>query len=387
MNGTAIYSLRGTERTSDRYYRDVAALAQSVRQEALRQLKGVVRAEQEAGSLLEEQIVELLTLGVLWRVHGMHALSLPGAGQRVLRRLARLRRRGGWQKRSADLARGVLGTLLLQRSSQPATPLPRMTDLESLLGWLEATGEYQQEAQRLSKWLNHWAGQAPESYAEQIAAVLAFTRWFERTSTRVLGGYTEQVNRYLAEEQGEHRWREDIIATGRPRVEYHLNMVGAELMNQAYRQAFLQAPKKAVLLPACMRALPEGQCQATATSHHLRCTGCAAGCRVHQLTQMGRRDGFEVRIITHESSAFPGNETDGVAIVGIGCVSTLLSGGWKARSLGLPAQCVLLDYCGCKKHWHPTGVATDLNVQQFRRVMLGDGAAPARVPSQRLCCR
>lgn len=81
------------------------------------------------------------------------------------------------------------------------------------------------------------------------------------------------------------------------------------------------------------------------------------------------RHRFEVRIITHSSAAFAEGELDGLSIVGIGCVSTLLSGGWKARSLGLPAQCVLLDYCGCKAHWHPTGIATAINLRQLQRVL------------------
>lgn len=51
-------------------------------------------------------------------------------------------------------------------------------------------------------------------------------------------------------------WRKDVIFCVSRRAEYHLNMVGAEIMNRAYRERFIKTPKKAVLLPACMCLLP-----------------------------------------------------------------------------------------------------------------------------------
>jgi hypothetical protein len=50
-------------------------------------------------------------------------------------------------------------------------------------------------------------------------------------------------------------------------------------------------------------------------------------------------------------------------------VSNLVSGGWKAKGLGLPPQCVLLDHCGCRKHWHAQGIATDINMGQLREIL------------------
>jgi len=41
------------------------------------------------------------------------------------------------------------------------------------------------------------------------------------------------------------------------------------------------------------------------------------------------------------------------------------------RALGLEAQCVLLDYSGCKRHWDPKGVPTRLDRKRLLEVVAG----------------
>lgn len=43
------------------------------------------------------------------------------------------------------------------------------------------------------------------------------------------------------------------------------------------------------------------------------------------------------------------------------CPLHLVPGGYEMRALGLEAQCVLLAYSGCKRHWDPTGTPTRLD--------------------------
>jgi hypothetical protein len=52
-------------------------------------------------------------------------------------------------------------------------------------------------------------------------------------------------------------------------------------------------------------------------------------------------------------------------LVAVACLLNLVPGGYEMRELGLNAQCVLLDYCGCIKHWHPEGFPTDLNIDRL----------------------
>jgi len=85
------------------------------------------------------------------------------------------------------------------------------------------------------------------------------------------------------------------------RVEYHLNMVGTELLNRALCQAFLATPRKVVLAPPCMRAKRDDECKAVKTAEgQLLCQACTPDCRIHQLTRLGQKHGFEVYLIPDE---------------------------------------------------------------------------------------
>jgi hypothetical protein len=74
-----------------------------------------------------------------------------------------------------------------------------------------------------------------------------------------------------------------------------------------------------------------------------------------------------------------GND-DKVGIVGISCVLTNAPGGWETQELSVPAQGVLLDYCGCRYHWHKEGIPTDINISQLLHV-LGTSASGTPIPA------
>ncbi len=39
------------------------------------------------------------------------------------------------------------------------------------------------------------------------------------------------------------------------------------------------------------------------------------------------------------------------------------------RELNIPSQCVPLDFCGCKKHWHNEGIPTKLNLSRLLQII------------------
>ena len=92
---------------------------------------------------------------------------------------------------------------------------------------------------------------------------------------------------------------------------------------------------------------------------------------VNQIGKMAKKYNAQVIIIDHASDF---NEMkikdiqDGVGIIGIACILNLLSGGWKARELGLMPQCVILDYCGCKKHWDKVGFMTQIDLKRLEEI-------------------
>ncbi len=120
-----------------------------------------------------------------------------------------------------------------------------------------------------------------------------------------------------------------------------------------------------------MRAKSEA-CKANKTQEGFKCTGCTHDCIVNHITSLGQQYGFKVLIIPHASTAFSklSVEKGEVGIVGIACVLNLISGGYKAKSLGFEPQCVLLDYCGCKKHWHEKGLQTRIYLEGLRKILI-----------------
>ncbi|MBN1304969.1 MAG: hypothetical protein JXA13_11090 [Anaerolineales bacterium] len=66
-------------------------------------------------------------------------------------------------------------------------------------------------------------------------------------------------------------------------------------------------------------------------------------------------------------------------IVGISCPLTNVSGGWETKTMGLPAQGLLLDYCGCPWHWEldSQGFPTAINLRQLLK-LIGQESVPAQ---------
>jgi hypothetical protein len=378
------YSLRNSQKRSDAYYRAVAAFTDEVLAEADRRIRLLVeafradarRASRELPRTAEEYTLELLTLGVLWRVYGSGALDLARVPRRMLACLAHVRQRGGCLKAGADVLRGALAALFLspRRHDLAEAPSPTLSHFDRLLGWLEATGDFSQEVKRLHAWRDFLASRPPEEAAEHLAQAIALATWFEARSESALGRYTPHVEQFLAETFPRYRGREDFVFCGRRRVEYHLAMVGIEILNRAFRAAFLATGRKVVLVPPCMKARPDDDCQARSTPMGARCAACTPGCRVHQLTKLGEKHGFGVLMLPDELAVYSGvagrpRGGDHVGIVGVSCVLTNAAGGWETRGLGIPAQGVPLDYCGCRYHWHKDGIPTDINFDHLLEVL------------------
>ncbi|OPY26929.1 MAG: hypothetical protein A4E28_02256 [Methanocella sp. PtaU1.Bin125] len=375
------YSLTDDAPTSDQYYRDVATFTGEVLGKA-KDLAPIVAAYRawvketgrEAARSEDEYAFELLMLGTLWRTYADDALDVPGRWAGVISALSRLRQQGGVVKAAADGLRGVLATIFLAPSDRDWRPKATLEHFDGLMRWMDATGDYVQEVRRMRGWRAYWAGQPGTAVAADIDVAIGFAAWFEGRSLTALGRYTPNVEKFLREKQPAHRWKEDVIFSARRRVEYHLNMVGAEIMNRTFRADFRRTKHKAVILPACMRYYPKPQCKARSNGLSCECAECTPQCRVNQITKMGRKFGFSVHLVPHESSVFSGDAGkqligEGVGIVGVACVSSLVSGGWKAKGLGLPPQCVLLDHCGCRKHWHDQGIPTDINMSRLMQVL------------------
>ncbi|HEX2869466.1 MAG TPA: DUF116 domain-containing protein [Ignavibacteriales bacterium] len=378
---TITYSLRNNETNSDQYYSDIARFTDSILLEAQRQFSPVIKSymrhlEKKGTEKLRsegEYIYEFISMGVYWRTYGAWAQKLNPFVGYLLIKLYSLRRKYRPVKKYIDSLRGLLSTVFLAPEIKgDSLPEISFSSLKKLFLWLEATGEFNEEVKRFRMWKEYFDS-SEENILNCLKENAEFAEWFELKSEIMLGGYTGNVKRFREEQLESHKWKEDYIFCGRKKVEYHLGMFGAEVMNRAFLPDFRNTSQKAVLLPACMRLHNGEKCKARKKSLDLICTGCSSSCRINQYSKLGRKHGFEVHIIPH-SSDFTSwlkrfGENRNVGVVGVACILNLITGGLEMKELDIAAQCVLLDYCGCKSHWDKEGIQTDINADELLRVL------------------
>lgn len=371
------YSLKDGFDSSDNYYKCIETFTDKVISKAEELINTQLKAfDAYIGiEVLQpirsghELIVEALTLGVLWKVYGSKLIGLNTVFRGLLSAVSKVRKKHKSSKHILDSIKGLLITaaLSLPHDKIKRVTIPTPEQISELLLWLEAFGDFEQEVSRLRQWIAFLSSSAKQH--NHTKCLMEFADWFETEGQEHLGKYTVNVNSFLKNKKSSYRWREDRIFCFRNPVEYHLNMVGAQILSDAYRSEFNNSAEKKILLPVCMRSRPEGECMAVSERMGLTCAKCTPNCIVNAISRLGDKHGYGVYLISHESTAFSAEDAGG--IVGVSCVTRLIEGGWKAKELGLPPQCVLLDYCGCKKHWDETGMTTTLNITELEKIMHG----------------
>lgn len=381
MQNPVTYSLALSNQNSEEYYNRIRVFADEVIDYALKQVKTNVDEFKEFVSEFrleelrsdEEYYLELLSFGLLWKTYGRIALSIRRAPYLTLSRMAEWRKRHQKLKPAIDLTRGVLVTLFLlpRKDTMDFNNIPTLKEIDRLCLWLEATGEFKEQAMRFVRWRAYWESMPEERWAEGCKAVFSFVDWFTARANEEIGEYTENVEIFLSESEKHYVWREDRVQCSRTRDEYHLNMVGAEIMNRAFRKSYEETEIKALLVPGCMR-ININECKAVRIREGLKCEGCDSKCNVNKLREMGKKNDFEVFIIPHASDLSlwsPKPDKPKRGVVAVACVTTLVEGGWELKRYDVCAQCVLLDFSGCKKHWHKDGVPTFINIRELKRIL------------------
>jgi len=377
------YSLRADQPNSDGYYQTISAFSAEVLEQAFEHASELLESflswsekpPADSPRTREEVVFELLSLGVLWRVYAASALASRTSSRRLLTWLTALRKRCDLLKPGVDKLRGWLGGLVsFRKKPENAIVATGFKNMDILLEWLAASGEFSEEGKRLADWRKYFASLSPGATTSALQKAIDLAGWFEAHSLEKLGEYTSNVESFLTDVHPNYRWREDDLLTGRQRVEYHLNMVGTEMLNRSLRSDFMDTSTKIVIVPPCMKAKSDDDCLATSTPYGERCANCTPSCRVNQLTRLGEKHGFQVFMIPDELKTFSGGGRDpsgkhSIGLVGVSCPLTNAAGGLEMQRLGVPAQGLLLDYCGCSYHWHEDGIPTDINFGQLLRLL------------------
>lgn len=382
MNRIITYSLLNGQKNSDLYYQRISDFAVEVLEVLRIRLANLVpgfltflqNTQREKLRMLDEYLLEPLVLGVLWRVYAPGVVEKDQRPFSMLFFLTRIRKKSRLLKPMVDWLRGLLGAVFLMPESHHGTVGLTVDNFSKLLEWLKATGDFPDEVKRLSAWRDYLATKSDDEVVVILNQVMTLAEWFETRSLETLGDYSPNVEFFLDNGHQKHLWHEDRYFTGRQRVEYHMTMVASEILNRNIRDRFLESERRVVILPPCMCA-PADTCQAQLTDFGYLCAHCTPGCRVHQITLLGDKHGFEVLVMPDDLNVFDssGNsdkQGNSIGVVGVSCPLTNPAGHWSTREIDVPVQGVLLDYCGCEWHWGlEEHFPTDTNIKELLRVL------------------
>jgi hypothetical protein len=318
---------------------------------------------------------EMLVLGVLLNEHGAEALEFPEGPAWMLARLSETQDLIPLAEKPIKVMRGLLKGLAEGEAEEDDRPDDLLDDLQyspaaelvhCLVTWLRAQGQSAQ-ADRMSDWQDYLAQLSEKKARAILAACRAAGLAFAVESDAELGEYTQAVEGFVDRAQVKARWRYDSALVTRERVEYHLAMLGTEILSRAYREKFMATKRRIVIMPDCLRSNDGDQCQAERTSLGGKCQGCTPGCKVMAITRLGEKHGFEAYILPDDLRGIGLGSCSKLAntgVIGISCVLTNWDGGWQVNAAGVPAQGVLLDHPGCKSHWSQDGIPTDVNLDK-----------------------
>jgi hypothetical protein len=381
-----VYDLRMGGECSDRFYVDLAAFSTRVVAQVDSRASGMLDGYsrfvtdllRESPCSRAEYALELLAVGMVLRLYGEVAGRTPGWVVDVARKLFMVRRRSSWIKPMADSLRAGLFQFFMRREligtegealSPGGHPQDTPGKLPRLIEWLQATGEFEQEWERLDNWRRYWAGLPATEAEEGLAIGLALFDWFTREAEVALGPYTAGVMPFLKNAYAARFCREDRIFCGRLPVEYHLGMVAAEVMNNGLREDFDGKPRKVVLVPTCMRGTHREDCKAVISGLDMACMGCDRGCAINRITRRMRQQGIEVYMVPHASGfsrwLARWQEDPNVGVAAVACLMNILPGGYEMRARHIASQCVPLDYPGCAKHWTEEEIPTSVNEERL----------------------
>lgn len=375
---TITYNLR--EKGTD-YYKEIRQFSelvasyftQNFNSSYLEYVYYITANEIEPVRTFEEYVYDFLSAGVYLNIYSLYSNHSSIGLLKLQRSLYQLRRKNKSLKPYIDPLRGIISSAFLYNKNGNKKIDDPLKEFSKLILWLEAAGEFREETKRFEIIYNFLMNRESNYTADFISSIKKFGAWFETESIKHLGNYTNCVNDFIKETHKKYKWKENYIFTGRERIEYHLSLVGAELMNKGFKKNFHKTKKKALLVPACMRFKRDDECKAIANNFDMQCTGCSRECRVNHLTKLGKEKNFSVHIIPHSSDFTTWLKTwavgTNVGVIGVACPLNLITGGLELKSLDIPAQCVMLDYCGCSNHWDEKGFPTELNEAELLKIL------------------
>lgn len=250
---------------------------------------------------------------------------------------------------------------------------PTLAHLDQNLDHLQQSNDYTYQTEKLRSWQQFIMALSPPFRTQVWELIICSTNWFAKRSSEVLGVFTAHVNSFLADFKPSDR--PDTLFCTSPVLEYHLNMVGAEILNRLWRKSFQETEKQLLVLPGCLRSDPKA-CLGKEWTLGFKCNHCSRKCQVKELSELGEIFGFHVSFVKHQSSLVSHVQSLDklvgqcrMGILGVACTLSLLEGGFMLEAHKVPGQCIPLDFCGCTSHWHRQGLTTSVSVERVLEIM------------------
>lgn len=376
MVETYIYHLGKGQDDSQIYYKQIKKEAAACRQYVLELMREEIHAFKEYIQLNQieevrseiEYGLELLLLGVYLKHYATYATNLGKVQGFLCEKVCVARKSVKHGKVILSKVKGEMSRRYLLKNSKGVW---QECQLSQLVYWMRATGEFEEEALRLEEWERFLVGQKRITWVRLKVKLLKLVEDFEKQMEKGFADYLKGVEPFRSKEESRYERREDRIFCMQPKVMYYLNMIGAQWLNEAYRSAYIKAKKHIIFLPGCMVFRGKENCKAISKNGSYVCQGCTKTCAVNQVTQIAETYQVKTAILYHESelNRQKVKENETIGVVGVACILSLISGGFKAKRLGYAPQCVLLDYCGCENHWYDKRKVTQINKEQLIKLL------------------
>ena len=186
------------------------------------------------------EMLEGLLIGVYWELYKNDAMVLSEKSHKILATLSNRRNESKKSKELIDDVRGMLLTKEFSKEKNGDDLELNKSNLKILLDYLEATGDFIYQLPYLKKY-------EQEITPEKLDLFQELATWFLQNSSKYLATYTLGFKEFFKNNEIYHNLKEDIIFFNSPEELYHLNMLGANLMNRIFRPDF-QSRKRKVLL-------------------------------------------------------------------------------------------------------------------------------------------
>ncbi len=183
---------------------------------------------------------EILTFGVLWRCYGRRAVALPPPFAWLMSGLTLFGERFPRMQPMTDRMRRCFAYPLLgpRFGDEDATGIPSRCETRALLGWMHATGEFEQELPRLCQFRAFLDGCDRYEREWYLAQLSAFTARFGMLAAHRASALHPDTagNRTASDTDGTDA---SSAARERPgpvvhtRIEHALTVIGGELRRRA----------------------------------------------------------------------------------------------------------------------------------------------------------